>query len=117
VLRLVSDENFTEGIVQGLLRRCPELDLVRSRDEGLRGADDPALLAWAAANQRVLLTHDRQTMPGHAYDRVVQGWPMPGVFVVSTQLAPGRAIEDILTLVLGSWHDDEWKDQVLFVPL
>jgi hypothetical protein len=72
VLRRVSDENFAEAIVKGLVRRCPKLDLVRSRDEGLLGADDPGLLAWAAANQRVLLTHDRQTMPGHAYDRVVQ---------------------------------------------
>jgi hypothetical protein len=117
VLRLVSDENFTEAIVQGLLRRCPELDLVRCQDEGLRGIDDPALLEWAAVNQRVLLTHDRQTMAGHAYDRVIQALPMPGVFVVSTQVGPGQAIEDVLILILGCLHDDEWKDQVIFVPL
>lgn len=117
MLRLVSDENFTEAIVQGLLRQAPELDLVRSRDEGLAGFDDPSLLAWAAAHQRVLLTHDRQTMPGHAFDRVAQGLPMPGVFVVSTLIAPGKAIGDILTLVLCSLHDEEWKDQVIFIPL
>ena len=56
-------------------------------------------------------------MAGHAYDRVIQALPMPGVFVVSTQLAPGKAIEDILTLIWGSLYDDEWKDQVIFVPL
>ncbi len=117
MLRLVSDENFTEAIVKGLLRRCPELDLVRVRDEGLTGIEDPPLLEWAARQQRILLTHDRQTMPGHAYDRVGQALPMPGVFVVDAQLAPGKAIEDILTLVFCSLSDEEWKDQVIFVPL
>ncbi len=117
MLRLVSDENFTEAIVQGLVRRRPELDLVRSRDEGLGGIDDPALLEWSATHQRILLTHDRQRMAGHAYDRVVQGLPMPGVFVVSTQLGPGQAIEDIMTLVFGCLDDGELNHQVIFVPL
>lgn len=114
---LVSDENFNEAIVLGLLRQCPELDLVRIRDEGLAGAEDPAVLAWAAQNQCILLTHDRQTMPGYAYDQVSQGLPMPGVFVVSTELAIGKAIEGILMLILASMHEGEWKDHVIFVPL
>ena len=117
MLRLVSDEDFTEAIVQGLLRQCPELDLVRSRDEGLGGANDPDVLAWAAQTQRIVLTHDRQTMTKHSYERVVQGLPMPGVFVVRSQLVIGKAIADILILVLGSLRDDEWKDQVVFIPL
>lgn len=84
---------------------------------GWRGPLDPTVLAWAAEQQRIVLTHDRQTMSGHAYDRVVQGLPMPGVFVVSTQLSVGKAIDDILTLALCRLTDDEWKDQVIFIPL
>ncbi len=56
-------------------------------------------------------------MPGHPFERVAQGLPMPGVIVVDTQAPIGKVIDDITTLVLCSLHDDEWKDQVLDVPL
>ena len=45
MLRLLADENFNGDIVRGLLRRRPELDLVRIQDVGLTGADDPSVLA------------------------------------------------------------------------
>ncbi len=48
MLRLAADENFNGNIVRGLLRRRPDLDIVRIQDVGLAGADDPAILAWAA---------------------------------------------------------------------
>ena len=58
MLPLAIDENFNNDIVRGLLRRRPELDLVRIQDAGLAGADDPTVLDWAAQESRVLLTHD-----------------------------------------------------------
>lgn len=48
MLLLVSDENFNNDIVRGLLRRKPDLDIVRVQDVGLRGADDAIILEWAA---------------------------------------------------------------------
>jgi hypothetical protein len=44
MLFLVSDENFNNDIVRGLLRRKPDLDIVRVQDIGLRGAEDPAIM-------------------------------------------------------------------------
>ena len=73
MLCLVSDENFNGDIVRGLILRHPDLDLVRLQDMGLEGLNDPAVLAWAAANNRILLTHDRATMPDFAYSRVTAG--------------------------------------------
>jgi predicted nuclease of predicted toxin-antitoxin system len=67
VTRLLTDENFDGDIVRGLLRRMPELDVVRVQDVGLAETPDPNILAWAAADQRILLTHDRDTVPGFAY--------------------------------------------------
>jgi hypothetical protein len=63
MLRLVSDENFNGDIVRGLLLRQPALDLYRVQDVGLEEADDPTILAWAAANNRIVVTHDQATMP------------------------------------------------------
>lgn len=70
MLRLAADENFNNDIVRGLMRRQPELDIVRLQDVGLCGADDPTVLEWAAQEGRVLLTHDVSTMTKHAYERV-----------------------------------------------
>ena len=61
--RLLSDENFNGDILRGLSLRQPALDVVRTQDVGLEGVDDSAVLAWAAEHHRVLLTHDRATMP------------------------------------------------------
>jgi hypothetical protein len=116
MLQLVADENFNNDIVRGLLRRRPELDIVRLQDIGLSGADDPTVLEWAARQERVLLTHDVSTITKYAYDRVRVGQPMPGVFEVSRNVPIGRAIEDILLLAECSL-DGEWEGQVRYLPL
>jgi hypothetical protein len=64
MLRLAADENFNFHIIKGVLRRFPELDIVRVQDLDLEGADDPTVLEWAADQGRVLLTHDVNTLPG-----------------------------------------------------
>jgi predicted nuclease of predicted toxin-antitoxin system len=58
MLRRLADESFNGDIVRGLLLRQPDLDLVRVQDVGLAGADDRDVLAWAAKNNRIVLTHD-----------------------------------------------------------
>jgi predicted nuclease of predicted toxin-antitoxin system len=61
VLRLISDENFDGDILRGLFRRNPALDIIRVQDVGLTSATDPDVLAWAATEGRIVLTHDRTT--------------------------------------------------------
>jgi len=78
MLLLVADENFNNDIVRGLLRRKPDLDIVRVQDVGLRGEEDPVILEWAAQEGRVLLTPDAATMTYFAYERVRAGKPLPG---------------------------------------
>ena len=116
MLRLVADENFNNRIVRGLLHRKPDLDIVRIQDIGLSGADDQAVLEWAAQEERVLLTHDVRTITQYAYERVDAGQLMPGVFEVSPDMSIGRAIEDILLLVEYSL-DGEWEGQIRYLPL
>jgi hypothetical protein len=114
VLRLAADENFNNDIVRGLLRRKPDLDIVRVQDAGLSGADDPEALEWAASEGRVLVTHDVSTLSKHAYDRIEAGRAMPGVFEISDTMAVGRAIDDLLLLVECS-VGNEWEGQVRYL--
>ena len=116
MLPLLADENFNNDIVRGVRRRNSTLDIVRVQDVGLSGALDPAILNWAAQHGRVILTHDVSTMTRHAYDRVVGGKAMPGVFEVNRRVPIGVAIEEILILVECSLLG-EWEGQVRYLPL
>lgn len=116
MLKLVADENFNHDIVRGVLRRSPRVDIVRLQDVGLSGADDRSVLAWAAAEDRVLLTHDVATITRYAYERAARGEPMPGVFEVSRSVALHAAIEDVL-LVAECSAPGEWEGQVRYLPL
>ena len=116
MLKLLSDENFNGDIVRGLFLRQPNLDLLRVQDVGLREVDDPAILDWAATNDRIVLTHDRATMPDFAYERLLRGEPMLGLFVVNDRMPTRQAIDELLLLVDCS-DQSEWKGIVLYLPL
>ncbi|HUG20637.1 MAG TPA: DUF5615 family PIN-like protein [Planctomycetaceae bacterium] len=116
MLRLLADENFNGDIVRGLCLRQSNLDLVRVQDVGLAGAEDPDVLAWAAQNNRILLTHDRATMPEYAYERVVTGQAMCGVFILDDRFPIGRAIEEILLMEECS-EQAEWVGRSVYLPL
>jgi hypothetical protein len=116
MLALLADENLHGDIVRGLKRRRPDLDIVRVQDVGLSGADDPTVLASAAAENRILLTHDVATITRYAYERAGAGLPMPGVLEVNLSLARGDVIEDILLFAECSL-DGEWEGQVRYLPL
>ena len=116
MLRLLSDENFNGDLVRGLLRQDLQLDLVRVQDVGLMQTPDSDILEWAANQNRLLLSHDVSTIPPAAYQRVIEGKPMPGVLIVPDQMLMRQAIAEILFLTRGV-EPDECEGQVLFLPL
>ena len=116
MLSFAADENFNMQIVNGVLRRLPDVDILRVQDAGLEGADDSAVLEWAASEGRVLLTHDVNTITAIAYQRIAQRLPMPGVFEVSLRIPISIAIEEILLLAECSVAG-EWEGQVNYLPL
>ena len=114
--RLAADENFNNDIVRGLIRRKPDIDIVRVQVVGLSGADDPAVLEWAARQGRVLVTHDVSTLSNYAYERIAAGQPMPSVFEVGTAVSVAGAIEDLWLTVECSF-EGEWEGQIRYLPL
>lgn len=112
----LTDENFDGDILAGLRRQVERLDIVRVQDVGLRTADDPTILARAADESRVLVTHDLRTIPDVAYERVAAGQAMPGAFIVRKALPMAAAIAE-LAAVAGASEADEWHNQVVYLPL
>lgn len=116
MLCLLIDENFDQRILRGLRLEVPAIDYIVVQETKLKGLRDPLLLAWAAENQRIIVTHDVNTMPRHAYDRVRAGQPMPGVIVIPEDLAVGKAIEELATLV-ECCEPEELSNQVKYLPI
>jgi predicted nuclease of predicted toxin-antitoxin system len=114
--RFLADENIDPDLVLGLIRVNAEIDIVRVQDVGLRSADDPTILEWAANEGRILLTHDISTVPDFAHKRVAQGLPMPGVFIINTALPMARVIDDI-SLGAEASEAAEWQNRVIYLPL
>jgi hypothetical protein len=56
-----------------------------ARDGGIVGVADQVVLRISAESGRILLSHDRKTMPGH-FTRFRERWSSPGVIIVSQSL-------------------------------
>jgi Domain of unknown function (DUF5615) len=114
-LKFLLDENFNNDVLRGLLQEKPDLDIIRAQDvPEVLGKGDPTLLAWAAKEERIVLSHDFRTFIGFAYDRVQAGELMPGVIEVRKHAPIGKVIEDILFIIE---MDEDITDQVIYVPL
>ncbi len=116
MIKFLADENFNNQIVRGVLRQNPNIDIVRVQDVGLKGADDPDVLSWAAQEKRIVLTHDVATMITFAYERLQAGLPMLGLFEVKRRVPVGLVIEEII-LIAECSLEGEWEGQVRFLPL
>jgi predicted nuclease of predicted toxin-antitoxin system len=116
MLRLASDADVHGELIRGLRRHRPGIDLVRVQDALPEGTTDPEVLAWAAAEDRILITNDRNTMVGFAYQRVEAGEPVPGLIATTNEQSIGSAISDIL-LIAECMSEDQIRGQVVvFLP-
>ncbi|MBM3755365.1 MAG: hypothetical protein FJW38_15435 [Acidobacteria bacterium] len=115
-VRFLADEDLDAGIIQGLLRVAPQADILDVKSTGLRGTPDPEILAIAAREGRIVLTHDRNTMTAHAVDRLTAGLMMPGLFVISQRAELGDVIDSLL-LVWSASAANEWDGRFVFVPI
>jgi predicted nuclease of predicted toxin-antitoxin system len=87
MLRLLIDENFDQRILRGLKLKLPDVNYVVVQETELEGQRDPLLLEWAAKNQHIVVTHDVNTMPKYAHERVRASQSMAGVIVIPEDLA------------------------------
>ena len=80
---------FNKAIVRGVLRGEPAIDFPTAHAAGLRRMKDPEVLALAAGQQRVLVSHDVGTMPAHFRAFREAGKRSAGVFLVAQTLDIG----------------------------
>jgi hypothetical protein len=89
-VRFQADADFNHKIVIGLRRREPLVDFLSAHDGGVIGVPDLDVLRIAAQAGRILVSHDRKTMPGH-FMRFRETESSPGLIIVSQDLDIGAA--------------------------
>jgi len=77
---------------------------------------DPQVLALAASQARVLVTHDFQTMPLHFADFLEAHESSPGVFLVK-QRTPISEVIDTLILIWSASKPGDWENRIVEIPL
>jgi predicted nuclease of predicted toxin-antitoxin system len=115
MLRLLIDQDLDHDILRGLIRRMPQLDAVTTSEIGMGKATDPQLLIRAAQEGRIIITHDRKTMPTHAANLMGEGKHIAGLFVVPRSLSLHQVIED-LELMITCSRNDEWVNVICYLP-
>ena len=113
-LKLQADADLNEDIVNGVLRREPGVDFRSATAAGIRGLSDWEVVKAAAEEGRILVSHDRRTMPA-MFGQFMQNSPSPGLFLISQSTNVSSAIEGILLVWAGSEHE-EWANRIVTIP-
>jgi predicted nuclease of predicted toxin-antitoxin system len=114
-IRFQADADFSETIIQALQRREPAIDFQTADKGRIRGLPDPEVLAAAARENRILVSHDHHTMPVH-FANFIATQQSPGVFLLA-QNVPIRIAVEALLMIWEASEAEEWINTLQYLPL
>jgi hypothetical protein len=120
-LRYLFDEHLRGPIWRAVQRHNASgklpLDVIRVGDNAAipLGVLDADLLTWAAANECILVSADRSTLPAHLELHLKAGNRSPGVFLIR----PGTRVSELISFLELAAHvseSEEWAERIAYVP-
>ena len=114
-VRFQADADLNQIIVLATVRREPAIDFQTALAAGLANLDDRQVLAMAARAGRVLVTHDRRTMPRHFAEFIARE-ASAGLVIIPQPLPVASVVEDLL-LIWSATEAEEWTNRICFLPL
>ena len=116
-IRFQADNDLKRIIVDATLRREPSIDFQTAQAARLDDLDDEAVLRLAASQSRILVSHDKRTMPRALASFIASGGTSPGVLLVIPQSAPIRDVVEALILIWADERADDWRNLIAKIPL
>lgn len=114
-VRFQADADLHQTIVTALVRREPGIDFQTATAAGLAGLRDPQVLERAAAEGRVLVSHDQSTMPQH-FAAFIQHQQSAGLLIIPQHL-PYTSVAEELLLIWTASEAEEWINRIAYLPL
>ena len=117
-LRFLLDENLSPRLKPALLRLESTIDVLRVGDPDAPplGTLDPDLLRFLDLTQRLLITNNRTSMPGHLQEHWQEGGRVWGVLWIRSGTSLGRLAQE-LYLIWDASEAHEWIDRLEWIPL
>jgi hypothetical protein len=115
-VRFLADEDVRFKLVQAIRRLEPALEINTVQELGLSGSSDFDLLEWAYLQGYIILSHDVNTLKGHAEQRVQDAEGIAGVFLVKQQHVTRQVAESVV-LIWSASELEEWRDKIVYLPL
>jgi len=116
-IRFQADNDLKRIIVDATLRREPRIDFQTAQAARFDALDDQAVLRLAASQSRILVSHDKRTMPRALDSFIASGGTSPGVLLVIPQSAPIRDVVEALILIWADERADDWRNLIAKIPL
>ena len=114
-VRFLADANFNRKIIAGVQRRETQINFLSGAQVDLTGIPDLQVLALAASEGRLLLTHDVRTMVS-AFQEFTSTSLSSGVLLVAQNAPLGPVINALIRI----WEEssaEEWKNRIGWIPL
>ncbi|MGA9773844.1 MAG: DUF5615 family PIN-like protein [Blastocatellia bacterium] len=112
--RFQADNDLDQRIVTAVKRLKPAIDFQTALALGLHRVPDWDVLALAAQEKRVLVSHDRRTLPDH-FREFIASQTSPGVIIVSRKLSIAKAAE-WLHLLWAATEAEEYTNIIYSLP-
>ena len=115
IIRFQADNDLNRVIVQAVLRLEPMIDFQTAQEARLDGVTDVEVLARAAMELRVLVSHDLKTMPRH-FAEFMQTSTSAGVLIAPQSLAHGKIVDDLILIWMVDEAED-WVNRIRVLPV
>lgn len=113
MIRFQADADLNRLILRAVHRIEPALDFRTAGEAGLVGLSDPSVLALAADEGRLLVTHDQKTMPTH-FGEFIALQSSPGVIIIPQHMPIAAAAEG-LVLIWSASQAKEWINRIFWL--
>jgi hypothetical protein len=115
-IRYQADNDLNQLIVAATFRKQPGIDFKTAQKAQLDNLDDVTVLRRAAAEGRILVSHDKTTMPRHFASFLREGYDSPGVLLVIPQNAMLRSVVETLVLIWADNTPEDWRNAITIIP-
>ena len=115
-IRFQADNDLKKSIIAATFRRKSTIDFKSAQSANLDSVDDQAVLGIAASEGRILVSHDKRTMPKQFASFLRQGNHSPGVLLVIPQDAGLSLVVDTLVLIWAYNRPEDWADAITVIP-
>lgn len=119
-LAFLLDENVRGRLGQAIERRNATtewpLDVVQVGDSAdlPLGTSDPDLLVWIERESRLLVSLDKNTLPGHLERHLASGHHVPGILLIRRGTSMGALVDDLVAVAYAS-DATEWQDRIEYI--